>query len=186
MKDIVFILGPPGSGKSTICNKLIEEFQCFHISVGNLLREEIKANGKYSKLIEDIIKNGKIVPSDITINLLRKEIDSTDSKIILIDGFPRNEENYNYWGKIEKFYPIKFVIYLDCKKSIVFDRIIKRSLNSDRIDDNITSIKKRLNTFNKDTVPIINLYNNKGILKRIDSNLNIDDVYSKIVSLFKD
>ncbi|XP_065002417.1 probable UMP-CMP kinase 2 isoform X2 [Musa acuminata AAA Group] len=90
---ITFVLGGPGSGKGTQCVKIAETFRFAHLSAGDLLREEMSSNSENGTMIHDIIKDGKIVPSEITVNLLRKAIHSSGNHKFLIDGFPRNEEN---------------------------------------------------------------------------------------------
>ena len=99
MKQIIFVLGGPGSGKGTQCKLLEEKFGYKHISAGDLLRNEKSKDTENAKPINNLIANGKIVPSHITINLILDEIDSCDSNIILLDGFPRNMENLETWNK---------------------------------------------------------------------------------------
>ncbi|KAF8044282.1 hypothetical protein BT93_A2311 [Corymbia citriodora subsp. variegata] len=90
---ITFVLGGPGSGKGTQCAKIVENFGYTHLSAGELLRQEIASNSEDGAVILDMIKEGKIVPSEMTVKLLKKEMESCDNGKFLIDGFPRNEEN---------------------------------------------------------------------------------------------
>jgi len=100
--QVVFILGGPGAGKGTQCQKIVEEFSFVHLSAGELLREEKKSGSKDADLINRCMSEGKIVPVEITIKLLKKAMEMNVEKgkyLFLIDGFPRNEDNWNGWNK---------------------------------------------------------------------------------------
>ena len=90
-KTVVFILGGPGSGKGTQCELIVKKFNYVHLSAGDLLREERKTPGsEYGEIIQKRIDNGQIVPSEITVSLLKKAMEQSPSNKFLIDGFPRN------------------------------------------------------------------------------------------------
>ena len=92
--DVIFVLGGPGSGKGTQCGRLVDEFGLTHLSVGELLREARTSGSSDGKLIDEYIKEGKIVPVALSLGLLRKAMDgSASSRPILVDGFPRNADN---------------------------------------------------------------------------------------------
>jgi len=98
--ECIFVLGGPGSGKGTQCSLLHERFGYVHISAGDLLRAERRKGGPLGRLIEDHISEGKIVPSSITVQLLRDAMTSSGQRRFLIDGFPRSEENLAAWEDI--------------------------------------------------------------------------------------
>ena len=90
-----FVLGGPGSGKGTVCAKLVEEHGFVHLSAGDLLRAERDSGSPDGELINNIIMKGEIVPVDITVNLIKKAMEQngwSETKF-LIDGFPRNQDN---------------------------------------------------------------------------------------------
>merc|ERR1712113_301037 len=97
-----FVLGGPGCGKGTNCANLVRDFGFIHLSAGDLLREEKASGSKDAELINKLISEGRIVPVEITVNLIKKAMEKHgwSSKKYLIDGFPRNEENYNGWNDI--------------------------------------------------------------------------------------
>lgn len=94
---VVFVLGGPGSGKGTQSAKLVSDFGFVHLSAGDLLREEVNSGSKNGDMIATMIKNGEIVPSVVTVNLLKTAIEKSGKDRFLVDGFPRNEENNSSW-----------------------------------------------------------------------------------------
>lgn len=101
--EVVFILGGPGAGKGTLCRYIVEHYGYAHLSAGDLLREErAKPGSQYGELIETHIKNGTIVPVEITCNLIDRAMQVSDNlhNRFLIDGFPRNEDNLDGWNKV--------------------------------------------------------------------------------------
>lgn len=101
--EVIFVLGGPGSGKGTLCQKIVDKYGYVHLSAGDLLREErAKPGSQFGELIENHIKNGTIVPVEITCSLLVRAMDHSDNiyKRFLIDGFPRNQDNVEGWNKV--------------------------------------------------------------------------------------
>ncbi|CAG8699362.1 29566_t:CDS:2, partial [Racocetra persica] len=97
---VIFVLGGPGSGKGTQCSKIVKDFGFVHLSAGDLLREEQQnPNSKDGDLIKTYIKEGKIVPMEITVKLLSKKIQESKSNIFLIDGFPRKQDQALYFSE---------------------------------------------------------------------------------------
>lgn len=102
--EVVFILGGPGAGKGTLCRYIVERYGYVHLSAGDLLREErSKPGSEYGELIETHIKNGTIVPVEITCNLLDRAMQTSTNahNRFLIDGFPRNQDNLDGWNKVK-------------------------------------------------------------------------------------
>lgn len=99
---IFFVLGGPGSGKGTQCENLVKDFKFKHLSVGDLLREEKTKGGPTGQEIDRIMKEGKLVPSDLAVKLIRKAIATHGNRRYLIDGFPRNKENWTKFQEIMK------------------------------------------------------------------------------------
>ena len=121
-----FVLGGPGSGKGTQCANLVNNHGFIHLSAGDLLREERDSGSPEAELINGIILEGKIVPGDITINLIKKAMKNRgwNNKKFLIDGFPRNDENQSGWVQIMgDDVDMRFVLFLDCSEEVMIDRI---------------------------------------------------------------
>lgn len=91
------MLGGPGSGKGTQCSKIVEVFGYIHLSAGDLLREERQSGSELAEMINTNIKEGKIVPAEVTVGLLRTAMEKSGATKFLIDGFPRDADNLSCW-----------------------------------------------------------------------------------------
>jgi len=182
---VVFVLGGPGSGKGTQCARIVAEFGYVHLSAGDLLREEMNSGSKHGAMIADMIKNGQIVPAEVTVGLLRNAMERSPVKKFLIDGFPRNADNNKCWVELMgALVETKFVLFFDCPEEVMEARLLKRGESSGRTDDNIQSIKKRFKTFIDQTIPVVAHYEKEGKVRRINSDVPPDYVYSEVKQLF--
>lgn len=184
--DVVFVLGGPGSGKGTNCEKIVQKYGYTHLSAGDLLREERNSGSKLAEMINTYIAEGKIVPAEVTVGLLLKAMDAASTKKFLVDGFPRNMENLQCWEKdVSQFVNIKFLLFLECPEDIMLKRLLKRGETSGRNDDNVESIKKRFKTYRDSTMPIINHFRNMGKVREIDSTRSEEEVFADVSKLFE-
>lgn len=185
---VVFVLGGPGAGKGTQCANIVKEFGFVHLSAGDLLREERNTPGtKYGELIEEHIRNGTIVPVEITCKLLERAMQQSNSNKFLIDGFPRNQDNLDGWNReMSDKVDLLFVLFFDCSQETCVERCLKRgAAGSGRSDDNMDSLKKRIQTFINDSLPIIEYYNEKDLVRRVEASKAPDDVFEEVKQIFK-
>ncbi|KAI4370317.1 hypothetical protein MLD38_018680 [Melastoma candidum] len=178
---VVFVLGGPGSGKGTQCANIVEHFGYTHLSAGDLLRAEIKSGSENGTMIQNMIKEGKIVPSEVTIKLLQKAMQESGNDKFLIDGFPRNEENRAAFEAVTKITP-EFVLFFDCSEEEMEKRLLGR--NQGREDDNIETIRKRFKVYLESSLPVIEYYNSKGKVRKIDAAKPIDEVFEAVKVVF--
>ncbi|XP_015691347.2 UMP-CMP kinase 2-like [Oryza brachyantha] len=178
---IAFVLGGPGSGKGTQCARIASDFGFAHLSAGDLLRHEISSGSDKGQMILDIIKEGRIVPSEITVELIRKAMETTDAKRVLIDGFPRCEENRIAFERITGTEP-DLVIFFDCPEDEMVKRLLGR--NQGRVDDNIETIKKRLKVFDNLNIPVVDYYSSRGKVHKIDATGTEEEIFGAVRNLF--
>jgi UMP-CMP kinase len=188
--QVIFILGGPGSGKGTQCGILSEKLGYGHLSAGDLLRAERQSGSELAEIINANISSGKIVPSSITVTLLKNAMKKmyAESKIskFLIDGFPRSAENVSVWEEqMSEDATVEFVLFLDCPEDVMTGRLLERAKTSGRNDDNLEVIRKRFKTFRDESMPIVDMYEKKGILKHVIADRSIEDVYAEIEEYFK-
>ncbi|CAL8324981.1 unnamed protein product [Arctogadus glacialis] len=189
--QVVFVLGGPGAGKGTQCTKITENYSYTHLSAGDLLRgERAREGSEFGQLIDRHIKEGVIVPVEITINLLRKAMEETmkaDEKKFrfLIDGFPRNEDNLQGWSRVmDDKANVKFVLFFDCSNEVCIDRCLERGQHSGRTDDNRESLQKRIQVYLQSTRPIIDQYEKQGMVRTVDASHKVDEVFADVKAIF--
>jgi len=175
------VLGGPGSGKGTQCSHIVEEFGFVHLSAGDLLREEQASGSKHGEMIANMIQNGQIVPSEVTVGLLKNAIAKHPGKKFLVDGFPRNHENNSAWElQMNPVVDTRFVLFFECPEEVMQERLLSRGQTSGRQDDNIQSIKKRFIVFLEQTSAVVDYYDKQGKVVRINSNRQPDEVYNDV------
>ncbi|KAH7525273.1 hypothetical protein FEM48_Zijuj06G0207500 [Ziziphus jujuba var. spinosa] len=178
---VVFVLGGPGSGKGTQCANIVQHFGFTHLSAGDLLRAEQKSGSENGTMIQNMIKEGKIVPSEVTIKLLQKAMEESGNDKFLIDGFPRNEENRSAFETVTQIEPA-FVLFFDCSEEEMERRLLSR--NEGREDDNIETIRKRFKVFLESSLPVIQHYESRGKVRKIDAGRPIEEVFESVKAIF--
>lgn len=178
---VIFVLGGPGSGKGTQCANIVQHFGYTHLSAGDLLRAEIKSGSENGAMIQNIIKEGKIVPSEVTVNLLQRAMLESGNNKFLIDGFPRNEENRLAFESVTGIDP-EFVLFFDCPEEEMERRLLSR--NQGREDDNIETIRKRFKVYMESSLPVIEYYNSKGKVRKMDAVKPADAVFEDVKAAF--
>jgi UMP-CMP kinase len=188
--QVVFVLGGPGSGKGTQCALIEENFDGWkHLSAGDLLREERKqGGGELGDKINSLIAAGKLVPAEITVGCLEKGMQQAYSKSgtskFLIDGFPRNQDNVTVWENNMPIHKVLSVLYFDCPEEVLVGRLLERSKTSGRNDDNLDTIRKRFQTFQQESYPIVEIYESQHKVKRIASDQSVEQVYQVVEAFF--
>ncbi len=181
---VLFVLGGPGSGKGTQCANLVRDYQCTHLSAGDLLRAEQNREGsEFGDLIKSYIKDGKIVPMEVTVQLLENamteviEKDKEGKGKFLIDGFPRKMDQALKFE--ESVCPMKFVLFFDCPEEEMQKRLLERGKTSGRSDDNEESIKKRFKTFVETSMPVVDHFEKQGRVVRVAATKSKEEVYKE-------
>jgi adenylate kinase len=208
------LFGPPGAGKGTQSNNIVNKFNYFQISVGDLLRSEIKKNNEIGKKIFSLISKGEFVSDEIINSILVNIVSKPELKNrIIFDGYPRNLCQAEYLEIILKKnkQEIGFIIYLNVSREIIEKRILGRLICEKcnkilneftnqkelqnhacgkeflkkRHDDNSETIIKRYETYMKETNPILKLYSNRPNFFNIDASVQIDEITTKIEEILK-
>ena len=187
--SIIFIIGGPGVGKGTICSYLTNDYPYIisAFSSGDILRSVVKEKKFMGwEKLEDDMKKGNLISSERVLFYLKEAILSSDKKIILVDGYPRNRENLEIWDENMKNYvEIKGVFFFDGSHDIMMKRIHGRK-DGREDDKNDEIIQKRIEVFEKETKPLINIFEKRGNLIRINCNNNFDMIYDDVKKALSD
>ncbi|OHT15121.1 Adenylate kinase family protein [Tritrichomonas foetus] len=182
-KIIIFLIGGPGSGKGTQSERIIKDFDAGYMSAGDLLRKEADKGSELGNFIQEQMKQGAIVPQEITLRLLKNEILSQDKQLYLIDGFPRKVDKAEAFEK--EIIPCKCALFLDVPDDVLVERLLGRAETSGRADDNPDTIKKRIITFHEVSEAVFNHFDKFGKSVKIDGNRNPDEVYADVKTLIQ-
>ena len=211
MKNIIFI-APPAAGKGTQSTMLKESFGYNHLSTGDMLREVVSSGTDFGLQVKNIIDRGELVSDELIIGLINDKLAKIDGKPFILDGFPRTlNQAKSLDNMLDKDYE---VIYLDLSEEEAIDRILGRlkcscgksyNLNVDNLkpkvegicdgcgkelvkrnDDNVDSFKVRYKTFLDNTKPLMEYYEDKNKLHKINVNRNVEDIFKDIVDVCND
>ena len=182
----IALFGPPGAGKGTQSEKLLEKYNLTYISTGDMLRTEI-AEGSYLGLeAKAIIEKGGLVSDELIVRIIEKKIKTdTNSKGILFDGFPRTTvQAYILEGLLLKLgSTLDCMISLDVPDEELIERLLLRAKTSGRSDDNLEVIKVRLQEYNNKTKPVADFYDKKGKYHKVDGVGDIDEIFEEIAKV---
>ena len=188
MMNLVFF-GPPGSGKGTQAEIIASNMELKHISTGDIFRKNIKEKTELGIMAQAYMKEGKLVPDQLTINLLSNELDMCrSSKGFIFDGFPRTLTQAESFDKLlsVKNMPISLVISLEVSENELVYRLLERGKVSGRVDDQDENIiRNRIQVYNKETSILKDYYANtiNEYFISINGEKNID-VISEDISLY--
>merc|ERR1711881_244165 len=173
---IVWVLGGPGCGKGTQCDKIVAKYGFTHLSSGDLLRDEVNSGSARGKELLAIMEKGDLVPLQVVPDLLAEAMISKlgGSKGFLIDGYPREVSQGEEFEKC--IAPCAQILYFEVSDETMTGRLLKRGETSGRADDNVETIKKRLDTFHKHSEPVMDAYASK--CAKIPAERPVDDIFA--------
>lgn len=215
MKKNIILVGPPNSGKGTLAKQLMSSYSFTHISTGDMFREAISAGTELGILAKSFIDKGDLVPDEVTIGLVKERISKDDCKNgFLLDGFPRTVPQAQALATMceEINLPIDAVINVTCEREELFRRVLGRrvcrkcgapyNVNTrkpkvegvcdicggelyQRADDNEEALKVRLDHYEKDTKPILDFYQDSGLLGTFDGAAGMEKLFDQVSEFLK-
>ena len=203
----IVLLGAPGAGKGTQAQKLVEEFGVAHISTGDLLRAAVKAGTKLGVKAKEYMDAGQLVPDKLVVDLVKERLAADDAKKgFILDGFPRNAAQAVTLDSAlaDMGLSLDAALLVDVKAEVIVERLSSRRTCRDcgytapagvdvcpscggemyqRDDDKPETIQNRLNVYESQTAPLVEYYKGKGLLKAVDGDRPVDDVYDDVKEL---
>jgi adenylate kinase len=180
------LFGPPGAGKGTQAKLLAQKFNLEHVSTGELLRKEIAANTEIGIIAAKLIDKGEFAPDYIVIEMIKEHLKSARSTVgFVFDGFPRNVNQAKKLDELltENKSKVSIMFGLIVEKNKLVDRLLKRGLESGRLDDKTAeTIEHRIDIYDHVTAPIINYYEKQGKYYPISGTGTIEEIADDLIA----
>lgn len=180
----IVIFGAPGSGKGTQSARLIDAYGLYHISTGELLRDHIKRGTELGVTADQFISKGQLIPDDLMIRILDDvlENEAAAKKGVVFDGFPRTIPQADALEELlaKRGSQLDAVIGLDVPEDELVNRMLARGKETGRADDNIDTIKNRLDVYHNQTLPLRKYYEEKGKYIAVNGTGIVDEIFANI------
>jgi adenylate kinase len=203
------LFGAPGCGKGTLADKIVAQFKYVHVATGDLFRENLKNNTPLGQLAKGYMEKGALVPDEVTASMLKDRLQRGDEAVgYILDGFPRTMPQAEMLDKILQELGIKLsgVVYIRTSDDLIISRLSNRQICKDcqapyhmvdrppkqtgicdrcggplyqRADDKAETVKARLNTFHAQTVPLVEFYRKRNLLKDVDGDKEFDEKFAQ-------
>lgn len=175
----LLIVGPPGAGKGTQAARIAEELSIPAISTGDIFRDNVSQETELGVLAKSYMDAGEYVPDSVTNDMVRSRLAEPDAaEGFLLDGYPRTLDQVEALDGMlaELGTPLDRVLLLEADTDTVVERLLARGRESGRSDDTAETIRHRQNVYAEQTAPLVEVYESRGILRRVDGMASIEDV----------
>ena len=190
----LILLGPPGAGKGTQAQRLVQKYGIVQLSTGDMLRAAVAAATPIGLKAKDIMENGGLVPDDIVIGIISDRIEQADARAgFILDGFPRTVPQAEALDRLlkEKGLKLDSVIELRVNEAVLLRRVETRIAEMQargeaiRADDNAEALARRLDAYRAQTEPLVHYYGDKRALATVDGMASIDEVTAQIARILE-
>lgn len=180
------LFGAPGSGKGTQSEKIIEKYGLHHISTGEVLRDHIRRQTDLGKTAQKYIDEGQLIPDDLMVSILDEvfENEAKDKPGVIFDGFPRTIPQAEALKELlhKRGTELHSVIGLEVPEEELVERMLNRGRETGRADDNIDTIRKRLDVYHSQTSPLKEYYTREGKYLQVNGSGHVDKIFETIAS----
>ncbi len=188
MKIVFF--GPPGSGKGTQAKLLSSKLNIIHLSTGDILREKLKDDDDVSRKLNDIMSSGNLVSDELLNKIITQKLNSKDCVSgFILDGYPRTTNQSNFFLSFlnQKNLHLDFIFDFKIDVNLVQERILFRSQQEKRSDDNLTTIKTRIDKYMKETFPVSEYFRHKfeNNYFELDASEEISKIQKELIKILK-
>ena len=181
----LLIVGPPGAGKGTQAERIVEKLGVPAISTGDIFRANVSNETELGVLAKSYMDKGEYVPDSVTNEMVESRLAEDDAANgFLLDGYPRTVAQVEALdGILEKLgVALDAVILLDGESEAIVQRLLQRGKEQGRSDDNEETIRRRIDVYGEQTTPLIDIYDKRGLVKRVDGMKDIDAVTADILA----
>ena len=188
MKIVFF--GPPGSGKGTQAKLLSSKINIVHLSTGDILREKLKEGDDLSRKLNDIMSTGNLVSDELLNKIITQKLNSKDCVSgFILDGYPRTTNQSNFFLSFlnQKNLHLDYIFDFKIDVNLVQERILFRSQQEKRSDDNLTTIKTRIDKYMKETFPVSEYFRHKfeNNYFELDASEEISKIQKELIKILK-
>ncbi|WP_250258876.1 adenylate kinase [Dermabacter sp. Marseille-Q3180] len=181
----LLIVGPPGAGKGTQAERIVEKLGVPAISTGDIFRANVSKETELGVLAKSYMDKGEYVPDSVTNDMVEGRLGEADAKNgFLLDGYPRTVAQVEALDGILAKLGVELdaVVLLDVDSEAIVQRLLQRGKEQGRSDDNEETIRRRIDVYGEQTTPLIDIYERRGLVKRIDGMKDIDTVTAEILA----
>lgn len=187
----LILMGPPGAGKGTQAEFLVDQFQIPQLSTGDMLRAAVAEGNELGILAKQTMERGDLVPDELVLNIIAERIQAPDcANGFILDGFPRTVGQAHALDNMLKKLGLTLdvAINLDVPNEVLFQRIEARAraAGNARADDNAQTLKNRIDVYTEQTLPIIDHYRAKGLLETVDGTATPDSVTATLMVILEE
>ena len=180
----IVLFGPPGAGKGTQANKLIDKYGLVHLSTGDVFRANIKGETALGKLAKSYMDKGNLVPDEVTIKMLESEVNiRPEAKGFIFDGFPRTIPQADALENLlkSKDTSVSLMLALDVSEDELTKRLLLRGVDSGRADDqNEDIVRNRIKVYNEQTSVVADFYTKQNKFESINGIGTIEDIFNQV------
>lgn len=183
--EVLLLMGPPGAGKGTQAAKLARARGVTKLSTGDLLRSNVERDTELGRRAKGIMDAGGLVPDDLINAMVRSELDQQEPVRVLLDGFPRTAAQAEALdGMLDTFdAPLTAAIVLAVDEDELVRRLLGRAQQEGRSDDSEATVRTRMEVYREQTQPLIDYYQRRGKLRRVDGMGSVEDVFARIIEV---
>ena len=188
MKTFVVLMGAPGAGKGTQAKRLEALLGLPQVATGDLFRANLKNQTELGKLARTYMDKGELVPNEVTIAMVRDRLSQPDCEAgAILDGFPRTLAQAEALDELLQEFGAKIAVvpYIHVAQEVLVKRLAKRAEIEGRADDNEETIRTRMQVYESETAPLLDYYQNRGLLVKINGEQAIDDVSADLTAVIR-
>lgn len=188
MKTFVVLMGAPGAGKGTQAKRLESLLGLPQVATGDLFRANLKNQTELGKLARTYMDKGELVPNEVTIAMVRDRLSQPDCEAgAILDGFPRTLAQAEALDELLQEFGAKIAVvpYIHVAQEVLVKRLAKRAEIEGRADDNEETIRTRMQVYESETAPLLDYYENRALLVKINGEQAIDDVSADLTAVIR-